>query len=496
MAAQDEWSVDSNDAISVSLVQPSSDGLQPVIQFHPQFTYPIFGEAESIFGYKDLEIGLRFAAHDLRPNSQISYNSKFKTVGDTSALDLNKTLKDFLPSSAFENTFDDALLNDVSAKDWTPPGELVKSYSRNGETFEIWAAALSDPRMKELVGNIQIFILFFIEGGQYLDLDDVDWTLDRWRVYLVYKKLSLPPTPQASPYCFIGYATTYRFYRFLAPARKPQTPEQLEPFPPKEALSAKRLSSRLRISQFLVLPNYQRGGHGSALYEAIYGEAMADDTILELTVEDPSEEFDKLRDVNDFKILRPEFEKAGVQLNTDPFAKASRGSIRRVPTATLLPVEKLKDIRKRYKIAARQFSRLTELFLLANIAFSHRQLGGGSLTALKVKGARASDPNDRSYYWWRILLKQRILKKNKDVLIQLPVEDRVSKIEDSASGQEDEYEGILLLHATSLQKEQERNGNGSSETGPSVIRKRKVVDDDDDEDEDAEDDVSSKRQKA
>lgn len=476
----------------MSLVQPSADGLKPVIEFQPQFTYPIFGEAESIFGYKDLEIGLRFAAHDLKPNLQISYDSKFKTVGDTSALDLNKTLKDFLPPSAFQTGFEQELSNDASAKDWSPPGELVKSYSRNNESYEIWATSLSDPRMKELVGNIQIFICFFIEGGQYLDLDDVDWTLDRWRIYLVYKKGPPSAAPQASPYSFVGYATTYRFYRFLAPRSKPQQVEQLEPFPPAQALSAKSLSSRLRISQFLILPNYQRGGHGSALYQTIYDEIMTDDTILELTVEDPSEEFDKLRDVNDFKILRPEFEKAGIKLNTDQFAKAERGRIKKVPTAKLLPLDKLKDIRKQHKIAARQFARLTELFLLANIAFSHRQLGGGSLTALKIKGARASDVNDRSYYWWRVLLKQRILRKNKDVLIQLPAEERVSKIEDSASGQEDEYEGILLLHATSLQKEQARSDDAGA-VGPSVPRKRKIVDDDDDEETD---DSSTKRQKA
>lgn len=477
----------------MSLVQPSADGLKPVIEFQPQFTYPIFGEAESIFGYKDLEIGLRFAAHDLKPNLQISYQSKFKTVGDTSALDLNNTLEEFLPPSAFETGFEQALLKDASAREWTPPGELVKSYTRKNENYEIWAASLSDPRMKELVGNIQIFICFFIEGGQYLNLDDVDWTLDRWRIYLVYKKGPSPAASQASPYCFVGYATTYRFYRFLAPESKPQHPEQLEPFPPTQALSAKSLSSRLRISQFLVLPNYQRGGHGSALYQTIYAEVMADNTILELTVEDPSEEFDKLRDVNDFKILRPEFEKAGIKLNTDPFAKSERGRIKKVPTSKLLPVVKLKEIRKQYKIAARQFARLTELFLLANIAFSHRQLGGGSLTALKVRGARASDANDRSYYWWRVLLKQRILRKNKDVLIQLPPEERVSKIEDSASGQEDEYEGILLLHATSLQKEQARDGD-TSNGGPSVPRKRKIVEDDEDDEE--MDETSLKRQKS
>jgi histone acetyltransferase 1 len=341
--------------------------------------------------------------------------------------------------------------------------------------------------MKELVRNIQIFILFFIEGGQYLDLDDVDWTLDRWQVYLLYKKTPTTLTPDASPYSFIGYATTYRFYRFLAPKSRSKTVQLLEPYPPKKPLSAKRLSSRLRISQFVILPGYQRGGHGSALYQTIYAEIMADPTILELTVEDPSEEFDKLRDINDFKTVRPEFEKAGIKLHTEPFQNAARGRIKTVPTATLLPVDQLKTIRTQYKIAPRQFSRLTELFLLANIAFSHRQLGGGSLTKLKIKGARADNVNDRAYYWWRVLLKQRIYKKNRDVLVQLSPEERVEKVEDSASGQEDEYEGILLLHAQSLEKEQNRNGDRDAGEETSLAsRKRKVIDSDDEDDADAE----------
>lgn len=473
-------------------MQPSSNnGLHALSEFQPTFTYPIFGEAEQIFGYKDLEIDLKFAAHDMRPNVKISYAKKFQTVGDTSAIDLIGTLKEYLPPVAFQTDFQQSLQGET-LRSWTPPGERVQTYSRNGNDYEIWAASLTDPRMRTLVDNIQIMILMYIEGGTFINLDDVEWTLDRWRVYLSYKKSKVPEDSKASPYSFLGYSTTYRFYRFQSPTSDQNTlPNSLEPFPPTAELSAKMLPSRLRISQFLILPDYQRGGHGSALYNAIYDEALADPTITELTVEDPSEEFDKLRDVNDFKTLRPEFEKAGVRINTEPFMKAERGRIKQVPTSTLLPRSTLKALQQRYKIAGRQFARLTELYLLANIGFSHRSLGGGSKTALKVKGARASDPDDRSYYWWRILLKQRIFRKNRDVLLQLDFDDRRSKVDDTANGQEDEYEGILILHGTSLQKQQARNGDGAA--GPSAGRKRKVVEDDDDDDED---DDPTKRVKA
>jgi len=469
-------SVNANDAVHVSLIQPGIDGPTVLQDFHPQFTYPIVGEAEQIFGYKDLDIGIQFAAHDLRPHVVISYDRKFATVGSTSALDVNKKLKEFLPPIAFERSFEAVVQNDVAAKDWTPPGTCVKRYSRGGQDFEIWASSLLDPVMRALVDNIQILILFFIEGGQFINLDDVDWTLDRWRVYLLYQKASRGPTANASPYSFVGYATTYRFFRFLAPNPRP-TVTSISSFPPTDTVTPNKLTSRLRISQFLILPPYQSSGHGSALYQAIYSEVMADPTIMEMTVEDPSEEFDKLRDMNDFDILEPQFQAAGIKIDTSSFTSTDRSRIRRMPTATLLPVETLQAIRAKNKMAGRQFARMVEMYLLAQIPWSHRSAGGASLTSLKIRGAKAPDPADRSYYWWRLLLKQRILKKNKDLLLQLPLEDRAPQIEDSARAQEDEYEGLILSYALRRERELKRHGNGEVSS-----RKRKIVDSEDDED--------------
>lgn len=471
--------MDANQAVHVSLVQPGPEGLKTRHDFHPQFTYPIVGEAEQIFGYKGLDLNLQFAAHDLRPHVDISYAKKFPAVGTTTALDLNKTLKPFLPPIAFEPNFDSQLLQDAKAKDWKPPGDHIKTYKRGSEVFEIWAGSLLDTPMRSLVDNIQILITFFIEGGQFINLEDVDWTLDRWRVYLVYHKSSSPPTPTASPYSFVGYATTYRFYKFHASKTRATT--DVFSFPPTQKITPNKLSSRLRISQFLITPPYQTAGHGSALYQSIYSEVMSDPTIVEMTVEDPSEEFDKLRDMNDFDVLEPQFKAEGIQINDSPFASSDRRRIGRVPTATLLPQDKLQEIRSRNKMAGRQFARMVELYLLAQVPYSRRASGGASLTTLKLKGSRALNADDRKYYWWRLLLKQRIMKKNKDLLQQVALEDRVPQIEDSTRGQEDEYEGLLLTYALRKSKQEDRQENGES----SVVRKRKVVESDEDESDDA-----------
>ena len=59
----------------------------------------------------------------------------------------------------------------------------------------------------------------------------------------------------------------------------------------------------MRLSQFLILPPYQSQGHGSELYNQVMQLALSRDNIVELTIEDPSEAFDRLRDTNDLKRL-------------------------------------------------------------------------------------------------------------------------------------------------------------------------------------------------
>ena len=79
---------DANDALSISLVSPSNSGLKTISTFHPKFTYPIFGDDEKIFGYKDLKLHLRYRANDMRPHLRVSHTKKFKAVGDAEPLDI------------------------------------------------------------------------------------------------------------------------------------------------------------------------------------------------------------------------------------------------------------------------------------------------------------------------------------------------------------------------------------------------------------------------
>lgn len=90
-------STNANEALEISFVQAAPGSPRTLSSFHPQFTYPIFGDEERIFGYQNLKLNLRFAAHDLRPNLEILCEKKFKAVGDTKATDIEETLKEWTP---------------------------------------------------------------------------------------------------------------------------------------------------------------------------------------------------------------------------------------------------------------------------------------------------------------------------------------------------------------------------------------------------------------
>lgn len=107
-------SSNANEVLQISIVRAGSKAPEKLSTFHPQFTYPIFGEQERIFGYQGLHIKFRFAAHDLRPNVEISYDRKFKAVGDTKPTDILGTLKEWIPEGTVENERKSGKISDFS----------------------------------------------------------------------------------------------------------------------------------------------------------------------------------------------------------------------------------------------------------------------------------------------------------------------------------------------------------------------------------------------
>jgi histone acetyltransferase 1 len=94
MTDPEDWAVDANEALEFTLLGPSGTRLRT---FHPTFTYPIFGDAETIYGYKGLSLDLSFAAWDFRAYLKVRWEEKIDHSLETEAESVEETLLHYLP---------------------------------------------------------------------------------------------------------------------------------------------------------------------------------------------------------------------------------------------------------------------------------------------------------------------------------------------------------------------------------------------------------------
>lgn len=284
-----------------------------------------------------------------------------------------------------------------------------------------------------------------------------------------YEKLPNSSNPQISSYSIVGYSTSYHFLSYNIPRPKP--PVQTFTLPPIHPLDASSLPSRARISQFLILPSHQHHSHGTHLFESITRNFLSSPIITEITVEDPSEAFDDLRDYCDYTRLLANKTLSQITLNTSlaPALTSKRIGVR-VPTSQLLDLPLLETLRRRNKLAPRQFYRLVELHLFSRIPPHTRQAGVARLT----QRGKSSNDDDRAFYYWRLLVKQRVYRQNKDVLMQLERAERIDKVEQTVGELVGDYERLLRAL-------EGKRGEGEGRRGRA---KRKVVLDEADVDED------------
>lgn len=146
------------------------------------------------------------------------------------------------------------------------------------------------------------------------------------------------------------------------------------------------------------------------------------------------------------------------------------------------------------------------MHLLSTIPAHNRQV------ARTTRKDKASDLNDRAYYFWRLLVKHRLYKHNLDQLAQLEPEERVEKLDQALSGVENDYIRILeeverrvarLKNAdVSMKDEDEDEDNDYDDEAKSTKRrrrlmqkekakKRKIVEDEDEDEEAAATQASS-----
>lgn len=344
----------------------------------------------------------------------------------------------------------DAAISDPITVSWNPPGELWQSLEAGDKTYEVWKGNLADPAVQQTLKRIQILVPFFIEGGTLIELKEPEWALDRWTVFFIYEK-SASPAAGISPYTFIGYSTVYRFY-YHQPCKSTSSPDTPDFSLSESGLSFSRLPCRSRISQFIILPPFHGGGNGSRFYNSIFDYYFQEPQTIEITVEDPNEAFDDLRDLNDLARLRrvPEF--AALRINSKATPRA-KGPVPR----DILDARVTEKLRIGIKIAPRQFARLVEMQLLSTIPTSIRQ----SLFVERPNKLPDHEGKKKEYRLWQLLTKQRLYRHNKDSLMQLDRTERIDKLEDALGNVEADY-ARLLRAFDDRNGDKKSNGESSS----------------------------------
>ncbi|SMN19096.1 similar to Saccharomyces cerevisiae YPL001W HAT1 Catalytic subunit of the Hat1p-Hat2p histone acetyltransferase complex that uses the cofactor acetyl coenzyme A [Maudiozyma saulgeensis] len=384
------WQISSNEALKISLIEKDTEA--GAIQFSPLYTYPIFGDEEMIYGYKDLVIHLVFDSITYKPFLNVKYSEKLNDDINPEKDIINKIIP-FLPKDDYilkdELKWVDSFTQERKNFNIMSSFEKIDEYTKDSNKFGIYRVPIGEiiqtnkeSSIVKFWERIQIFTLLFIEAATYLNLQEEP----RWVIYLIFNEQDKN---------LIGFATTYSYWDYQGFQNFDKTSSNIQ--------------FNEKISQFLIIPPYQGKGHGSTLYQSLYSYWNKQSNVSCITVEDPNEQFDDLRDYNDLKILQEN------KFFQDLIEYCSKD---KDDKNFFINEEWIETQRHKYKFEKRQFQRLIEMILLVE--------------------------NKTMINLFKRQVKRRIWIKNYDSLFEIEDEDQKFKaIDDSYLLVKQDYERIL-----------------------------------------------------
>ena len=255
--------IKANDCIQLELLGSS---------FRPEFTHQCFPNEALPGGPQEIRVQLAPSGRSCAVSSK---RRKLETMAETvlSLEQIREHISLALPPIT-DSTADDFLEQ--------PVGDVQKEYSRGSDSFVVSMASGPEPYHN----LVQPLALWFIETA-----DAVELTSD-WKVCYLWKKHG------DDKFSLVGYVT---LFHFSSPFRKP------------------RAGTVVRICQVLLLPPYQRQGHGRVLLECVYDYARSTESIVEVNVEDPAPSFTALRNKVDYELYH---ERVGLEALTDERVEA------------------------------------------------------------------------------------------------------------------------------------------------------------------------------
>ncbi|CAH2054537.1 unnamed protein product, partial [Iphiclides podalirius] len=268
--------VDGNEVLELKLVRSVEDIENDEASFGPEMCHQVFGENENIFGYTNLHIKLFYSAGSLQTYLGIEYTDKIEPSksGGMKADDVEGALRNVL-APGYVTNLDNFISMLEKDQHFKPHGCLLHSFpinTRDGgdkRTFEVYYCETSTPGFLAYHQRLQTFLLWYVDAASFIDVDD-----DQWTFFTLFEKYH--NSNGDVRYATAAYATVYRYYAY---------PRHTRP----------------RVSQVLTLPPYQKLGLCAELLQAIYSHFIPQPEVIDITVEDPSQEFQRIRDYVDAK---------------------------------------------------------------------------------------------------------------------------------------------------------------------------------------------------
>lgn len=314
--------VDALEAVEFKLIRSREDIEDDTIKFHPAMAHQIFGENENIFGYKDLKVNIMYTAGSLQIYLGINYSQRVEDCNNDCIKSDNiiDIITSKFPNGCYFINIDEFVNTMEKSKDFKPFGEKITEYivtdndNNKQRCFEIYQCDCNTPKFTTFFQRLQTFVLWFVDAACYIDVDD-----PQWMYFVCYEKYK--DNDGIYQYATVGYTTIYKYYAY---------PEHIRP----------------RISQMLILPPFQKLGIGTKFIETIYQYFSHDENVIDITVEDPSEEFTRIRNFVDSKLCKnlPSFHKDHIK---NGFTK-----------------EMVKEAKERYKINGKQCRKVYEILRL------------------------------------------------------------------------------------------------------------------------------------
>ncbi|KAA8497880.1 Histone acetyltransferase type B catalytic subunit [Porphyridium purpureum] len=241
----------------------------------PPYMHQIFPD-EMIQGYdSSLRITLHFSPCSLRVWLDVQATTNAAAPGPEAGGDERTDIVGLLGEKMQPGSFDlDQASLLKNAGSFALPDGLVEleEYKAGSRTFVLlYCPVLADNQaLRDWHRRMQFVMYMYIETASYID--DTD---PRWELLLVVEK---------ETHAFVGYTTCYRFSTALKSLGSLQKYGFVE---------------RLRLAQIVVLPTYRSQGHAIHMLQAVYKLAQQR-SAMEVSIEDPSPRFSKVRDVVDY----------------------------------------------------------------------------------------------------------------------------------------------------------------------------------------------------